>query len=441
MTEFNKEEFIEKRVNGTTDIIKGFVGGDDLDFAKGVVAKLQAFYEDILSDAKTETEAEMILRKQTMGFLFGAAGVAIDLLTATEVKKFNYDIFDGTSKELGRSLHYDENRREILYLAKVAAGVAVEFMMTKNVITGAISQIVDIKNIFVQNHIIQIDYYDVNSAQNSSITERKYIIANPSSNFHTILGGVWSKIKADIDAGLRRVVLSISNEIGSINKESVEIVYHKEYMENQLLPNTFEFRNFSERKIASLLIQTDYPYSKKTYIAKAKKADAYELMTNYYINRSKHILEDLKDSVRKKFAALCLKELKGYALSNEGYPDDGDYTELSIYSEKHLNYRVKFLDEYLHQEFGASLKNGINYKDIATNKKVVSENNIYVTFVDQEFATVSSKQQIIFGYSNNDRITSSGSGTAYIESGLGCDTITTGDGNDIIYTNAKIDDG
>ncbi|MCI6642073.1 MULTISPECIES: hypothetical protein, partial [Campylobacter] len=64
-------------------------------------------------------------------------------------------------------------------------------------------------------------------------------------------------------------------------------------------------------------------------------------------------------------------------------------------------------------------------------------------FVDGSFNSlnIKSAKYNIFGYSKGDNITiSKNANDIYAELGEGSDTITTGSGNDTIYTNADIDD-
>lgn len=86
------------------------------------------------------------------------------------------------------------------------------------------------------------------------------------------------------------------------------------------------------------------------------------------------------------------------------------------------------------------------YTDTKTNTFLWNTNGTFtpakkIVFVDGKYSSSASGKYDIFGYSNPDTINlTEYAGDIYAELGLGSDTITTGSGNDTIYTNADIDD-
>ncbi|WP_133147242.1 hypothetical protein, partial [Campylobacter geochelonis] len=457
MANFDKKKFIKDRILSTAEIGKGILKGDSLDVAQGLLGKLEPLYEDILKNAKTEEEAIEALKKappKRMAFVFNGAGIIVDLLNISKINEFKFDIFEGTSKEDGKELYYNEERAAGLYALKVLASAAVNFVVSKNIVGAIFTFFVDTTDIFTSNHLVHIDYYDANpeSEANLNVQERKYIVVNPKGDFDTILNSAWSGISSDINSNLRRVIFSIDGG-KSLRSDNVEFIYHKRYKLGSKL-NTFEFRQGrDEKKIVSVLKRIGYPINnnKIAHMTFSKNEEPKQLIANYYANYgagASSVMSDLeykgnidKFIKLKQAAAYALENLKGYALA--GDISKKEYINIENYSDNHLNDRANFLKLYVSDTPTSNInytdvKRGITIGDFKLNDDTVGYEVIFVDGDKQAIDLPTYKS--IYGYSNGDTIKYI-QGTAYIESGLGCDTITTGDGNDIIYTNAKIDDG
>lgn len=149
--------------------------------------------------------------------------------------------------------------------------------------------------------------------------------------------------------------------------------------------------------------------------------------------------------------AVCLEKLKGYALESENL--DKEYKEFTRYSNEHLSARFAFFDHYIHKEIDKNYNSYTYYEDIktkkyvgekATNGGIVTIYNNMNIFVDRSYNISQgdkyNRKFNVFGYSNNDDINVNIEDNVYVEGGLGSDTITTGSGDDTIYTNANIAD-
>ena len=469
MAEFDKAKFIEEEVASTAKICAGVLGEDSLEIAGGILDKLNSLYNDILKNATTQEEAEKLLKNSKMSVVFNGAGIFIDLLHATELSSFHYDLFAGTSKEDGKILYCVEDKDVMGYVFKTIIKTAVDFVLTKNIFTAGLSLFTDF---ITSNHLITLDYYKKNPQTNNDIssnpiTERKYILFNADKNFDSALNKVWGNISADMNS-LDRVIFT-RDDI------PVEFIYHKKYHNGEL--NTFEFRNNSEEAIVSVLKRISYPTSLneiKAYLAKGNHATADQIIRNCLVNYASNansVKGDLTSSIgysdtsadlkitKKQIqnaARYCLKKLEGYAL--EGNVLKGkeaeEYEDLKIYSQNHMNARLDFFnkmcEKYI-QTFASALAGGYYYFDTKTGKFVgddkmsVNQGGKKVIFVDGSYDLGVSYYDDVFvyGYSGDDNIVAKVSNdrkSTYIEAGLGSDNITTGDANDIIYTNARIND-
>ncbi|WP_133147244.1 calcium-binding protein, partial [Campylobacter geochelonis] len=464
MSNFDKKKFIKDRILSTAEIGKGILKGDSLDVAQGLLGKLEPLYEDILKNAKTEEEAIEALKKappKRMAFVFNGAGIIVDLLNISKINEFKFDIFEGTSKEDGKELYYNEERAAGLYALKVLASAAVNFVVSKNIVGAIFTFFVDTTDIFTSNHLVHIDYYDANpeSETNINVQERRYIVVNPKGDFDTILNSAWSGISSDINSNLRRVIFSIDGG-KSLRSDNVEFIYHKRYKLGSKL-NTFEFRQGrDEKKIVSVLKRIGYPINnnKIAHMTFSKGEEPKQLIANYYANygagassvRSDlNLPNDTKENRElKQAAAYALENLKGYALA--GDISKKEYINIENYSDNHLNDRANFLKLRVQELTGsAGIYRNTHYYDTKENISAGDKNTIYnekvdkVVFITGDYTDSRSLfgKKRFYGYSDDNTIISSDDIGVYIESGLGCDTITTGSGNDIIYTNAKIDDG
>lgn len=421
---------------------------------------MEQLYNDILDGVTTEAQAEEALKKKkNMGIFSNGVGFLIDLSSATKIFSFSYDVFAGTSKEDGKTLYPKEDRNYCWYIVKTTIGAGVNFMMSKNIFTGVISVFSDFTGMLTKNHTITIDYYrkeNNNESINNPVVERKYVILNASNDFNYVLEGIWSSFNSDMNS-LDRVIFTRDNT-------PVEFIYHKNYKSS--FKNTFEFRaGTQEYKMVSILKRLYFPTDNNPiHIAKTTKGNAIRLLANYYANYGEgasRVLNDLKnitDELKQLAAAHCLNELKGYALENETL-NTGRYSQdkLNQYSKKHLETRANFLRTILYERAKNRALATVYYEDTGngehSNRTFDENGNLkdfgssiaynQNIFVDGSFNSlnIKSAKYNIFGYSKGDNITiSKNAGDVYAELGLGSDTITTGSGNDTIYTNANIND-
>lgn len=284
MAEFDKAKFIEEKVASTAKICAGVLGEDSLEIAGGILDKLNSLYNDILKNATTQEEAEKLLKNSKMSVAFNGAGIFIDLLHATELSSFHYDLFAGTSKEDGKILYCVEDKDVMGYVFKTIIKTAVDFVLTKNIFTAGLSLFTDF---ITSNHLVTLDYYKKNpqtnnDISNNPITERKYILFNADKNFDSALNKVWGNISADMNS-LDRVIFT-RDEI------PVKFIYHRyidAYKGGTSKPNTFEFRNNSEEAIISVFKRIGYPVhanSIEAHLAKGKEEAPQKIIRNYYAN-------------------------------------------------------------------------------------------------------------------------------------------------------------
>lgn len=307
-----------------------------------------------------------------------------------------------------------------------------------------------IGNAVLENHLITIDYKDINL----HITqERKYVLYKANPIFDKALNSVWSKMDSDMQT-LDRVIFT---RYGT----PVELIYHKYYKKDTNIPNTFEFRAGSgDDKIISVLRRIDYPKEGKGAYLKTGN-NPQKLLTNYYANDgsgANSLIRDLeykgsdKDKIAIQQAAkYSLKELKGYALQGDNL-NTKEYEDLKIYSSKHMDSRLEFFHAVIRDEIAKVShtekdKRYNTYTDTKTNTFLWNTNGTFtpakkIVFVDGKYSSSASGKYDIFGYSNPDTINlTKNADNVYAELGLGSDTITTGSGDDIIYTNVNTEDG
>ena len=311
-----------------------------------------------------------------------------------------------------------------------------------------------IGNAVLENHLITIDYKDINL---HTTQERKYVLYKANPIFDKALNSVWSKMDSDMQT-LDRVIFTR-------DKTPVELIYHKNYeKEGSKFKNTFEFRaGSSDDKIISVLRRISYVNESKgnvVHLAKETNGEARKLITNYYANDgsgANSLIRDLeykgsdKDKIAiRQSARYSLKELKGYALQGDNL-NTKEYEDLKIYSSKHMDSRLEFFHAVIRDEIAKVShtekdKRYNTYTDTKTNTFLWNTNGTFtpakkIVFVDGKYSSSASGKYDIFGYSNPDTINlTKNADNVYAELGLGSDTITTGSGNDTIYTNADIDD-
>ena len=462
MSDFDKEKFLLDRIKPTIDISIGLFKGDPDTVAKGVLDKVKPTYEDIIKNAKTEEEALEAIKKSksnVVGFVHGGSLVAIDLLKTADLIKFNIsDIFAGTSKEEGKDLHPEMDKSEWSFFFKNILGVAVDFFITKNIYGAIVSFFANVTDFATSNHIIRVDYYDKNNSGDidNNISEKKYLVYNSSSKFEEALQSAWGEINSDMNSGkYRRVIFSRYNKSFKTNND-VEFIYHKTYKKTNK-ENTFEIRNGGKDTLISILKRIDYPNShkQKAYVkfGSSNQSPLQKILVNYYANfgnGANDILNNLnsKEDDIQKAAAYALENLKGYAL--EGDTASKEYVNLKNYSEKHIKARVEFLKGFIKKVIGVD-EQGPFYKDSNLNAYIGSVNsggslfgtynpiNIFGSYEYKE-TTKTNRKINVFGKVDGDKIKMDVEDDVYIEAGLGSDTITTGSGDDTIYTNAAIED-
>jgi len=164
---------------------------------------------------------------------------------------------------------------------------------------------------------------------------------------------------------------------------------------------------------------------------------------------------DLKNSNEIIASAVryCLKELEAYALLDHKEVDE--YKNLDIYSKQHLSDRIRFLHRVVFDNMKQGTANNEFFLDIkgnAVNKAIDNSNGLFygtivksTIFVDGVYDDTKNPYKNlpadIYGYSGDDTINASNHYKGvHVFSGLGSDNITTGEGNDIIYTNDSIAD-
>ncbi|QKF71150.1 calcium-binding protein [Campylobacter geochelonis] len=452
MSNFSRLDYIKDKVQKYSANIAGIVNNynDPVGLAKELTDLFKNAIEDTIDkNVKDASEADKQfanMQKKRVGIYIDGKFTIIDL-TVSQIL-FNSFLVDtsGSSIDDGNDkLYLHIEKSEILYAIKRTVGNAIDILISRTWVGAIVAAIVDIPNLITSNHTITVEYRDKNS---NDIKERKYILYN-ATDFDTSLSSEWRNISSDMNT-LDRVIFTR-------NDTPVEFIYHKRYKnkkDGQL--NTFEFRQGrDEKKIVSVLKRIGYPINnnKIAHMTFSKGEEPKQLIANYYANYgagASSVMSDLdnSDKALQQAAAYALENLKGYALA--GDISKKEYINIENYSDNHLNDRANFLKLRVQELTGsAGIYRNTHYYDTKENISAGDKNTIYnekvdkVVFITGDYTDSRSLfgKKRFYGYSDDNTIISSDDIGVYIESGLGCDTITTGDGNDIIYTNAKIDDG
>lgn len=397
----------------------------------------------------------------TNAFDIKAGGVvfAIDLAAKTMRLKDTSLDYSGATK--GLIPYPDKN-----YLGKViqvagTTGVSLALgllvpggVVAATIASGAINNALNaIWGSLIGPHIMTIDFKE---QENGKVLERKYI---SEGNFKDTISHNWSDIlgvdiKSDINS-LRRVIIQTTDSGGNI------IYYRNEDTDvNKNGPlHTYEIPSGSKAHLLEFLKRFE-----SNYVAHIKLGvdEVRKLLVNYYANygaNAGRVESDLKipksnntdtEAIRQA-AAHCLKELKGYAL-DEGFSSVSEYDDLNIYSNKHKDSRLEFFKAVIRDKIAEIShtekdKRYNTYTDTKTNTFLWNTNGTFtpakkIVFVDGKYSSSASGKYDIFGYSNPDTINlTKNADNVYAELGLGSDTITTGSGDDIIYTNVNTEDG
>ena len=430
--------------------------------------------KDIDTIEKAEKELKNIKYAKAFFIFSGATLFIFDSVNnIVEYKNLPVDTTGSSIDDGNKNLYIDiPNKNDLLFIAKSIGGDILSLVTRLKIlkfldkigdyamgVKDAIEEVADINlnrfgisQVFLENHRITIDYKDINS---NTTQERKYILYKANPIFDKALGSAWDKISADMQT-LDRVIFTR-------DEAPVEFIYHKKYKnkdDGEL--NTFEFRQGrDESKIISVLKRISYINDKNGDIVHiAKDGTPQKLIVNYYANYgagASNIYDDLRiDPISDKLKAIkysaqyCLKELKGYAL-DEGFSSVSEYDDLNIYSNKHKDSRLEFFKAVIRDKIAEIShtkkdKRYNTYTDTKTNTFLWNTNGTFapakkIVFVDGKYSSSASGKYDIFGYSNPDTINlTKNADNVYAELGLGSDTITTGSGDDTIYTNANIDD-
>ncbi|WP_018713952.1 calcium-binding protein [Campylobacter ureolyticus] len=454
MTEFNKEQETQKFKTAITDFF-GITEGGEIK-AGGITATakhvMNAIFEFVQASAKD---------MDITGFEISSAGIGITFDLAKGYIETTLDGRDrsGASPELYArpDIHFFKllakglvtgtadffiDKKVKLAGEKLPKIVRTQFSFLKNL---SISQITSKTfDTFFGSQYVTIDF--TKDRKSSEVLERKYIIQD---NLKQSLKHYWSDIKSDINS-LERVIIKTDDSGGNI-------IYYEDMEKDGNLDNTYEFPTNNKTHLLEFLKRFDVGYERdEKNPVHIKLSSKKQLITNYYANYgagASQIMGDLTNEKLKHSAQHCLKELVGYTLLGNEL-NLIEYEDLDIYSNKHLDARVNFFSNLITKEtkYGED-KTHTYYLDTKTNKhtgrlnsggdllRVYNSMNI---FVDGSYSLSQNQKNNrkinIFGYSGNDSISLNIKDNAYIEAGLGSDTITTGSGNDTIYTNADIDD-
>ena len=248
---------------------------------------------------------------------------------------------------------------------------------------------------------------------------------------------------------MQRVIIKTDDSGGNI-------IYYEDMEKDGNLDNTYEFPTNNKTHLLEFLKRFDVGYERdEKNPVHIKLSSKKQLITNYYANYgagASKIESDLvskNESIRQS-AKYSLKELKGYALQGDNL-NTKEYEDLKIYSSKHMDSRLEFFHAVIRDEIAKVShtekdKRYNTYTDTKTNTFLWNTNGTFtpakkIVFVDGKYSSSASGKYDIFGYSNPDTINlTKNADNVYAELGLGSDTITTGSGNDTIYTNADIDD-
>lgn len=422
---------------------------------EATIDKMFADHAQISMEIQTEIQANKALKDYNAK----VGGYKDNMLIFIDIIKENVSLsrcpidISGSSMDDGNDKLFPViDKNAIAYFFKTVLGEAVDLVFNINKVGKLLNYGgVSLGDAFIKNHLITVDY------RNSGYMtrERKYIVYNAGNDFDIVLNKFWSDISTDMKY-LNRVIFTR-------NDTPVEFVFQEvEY--NTKFTNVIEFREKDEYKIASVLKRVNFPNTnEKSYMIFEHRNPRNEdqLLLNYYKNRNfetdqSSIMGDLKNSNEIIASAVryCLKELEAYALLDHKEVDE--YKNLDIYSKQHLSDRIRFLHRVVFDNMKQGTANNEFFLDIkgnAVNKAIDNSNNglFYGTivkstiFVDGVYDDTKNPYKNlpadIYGYSGDDTINASNHYKGvHVFSGLGSDNITTGEGNDIIYTNDSIAD-
>ena len=453
MAEFNKEQETQKFKTAITDFF-GITEGGEIK-AGGITATakhvMNAIFEFVQASAKD---------MDITGFEISSAGIGI---TFDLAKGYIETTLDGRDRSGASPELYA--RPDIHFFKLLAKGLvtgAADLIIGKKVkaVNNKMPTIIKTKINFIKNLLIsnltsktfdaffgsQLVTIDFTKDRNSTeVLERKYIIQD---NLKQSLKHYWSDIKSDINS-LQRVIIKTDDSGGNI-------IYYEDMEKDGNLDNTYEFPTNNKTHLLEFLKRFDVGYERdEKNPVHIKLSSKKQLITNYYANYgagASKIESDLvskNESIRQS-ARYSLKELKGYTLQGDNL-NIKEYEDLKIYSNKHMDSRLEFFHAVIRDEIAKVShtekdKRYNTYYDSKTNTFLWNTNGTFtpakkIVFVDGKYSSSASGKYDIFGYSNPDTINlTKNADNVYAELGLGSDTITTGSGNDTIYTNADIDD-
>ena len=475
MAKFNKGRWKAEKLSEFGKSLKNSAIGK----YNAIVDKLNKEYESILdrvlqsNGVDTAEKADKELKSSKFRRIISIVGKGvvwtIDTVgNAIEYHKLPVDLSGSSIDDGNKNLYPDIEKNSFIFLLKSILGEEIETVTFAkvlkwagrivgdlddtmeelgNMITKTIDfEEFDISSAFLRNHAIIVNYKDINT---NAIKERKYILYKSDKIFDYALNTVWNEVKADMD-NLDRVIFTR-------NDTPIEFIWHnRKVVEGDSTPiKTLEFRiDRNEDKIISVLKRVDRDYIEYLQFA---NGDPKELLANYYANYgvgAGNIINEIGDN--KEVPAYALKNLKGYVLKDEMNDGKGtiEYLNRELYSEKHLNARANFFETFIKMktmkekiDFGSGfndiepVKTKISYMDTATGEFIQANDGFpikNIVFVNGDYETKVGRVEI-YGYSDDNKITAT-RGDVYVEGGLGSDTITTGSGDDTIYTNAAIKD-
>ncbi|QCD51753.1 calcium-binding protein [Campylobacter sp. RM16192] len=455
MSNFNRNEFIKNKINEYAPSIKGIIEGAYKRDASKIAQSVEDLMSKLLGDAvdssikdadEADRKARQALKKKVGFYHDGKWFVINSLLDQGKINalELNHDGSTYGKKGEASGLYPEIDKNRMWYGFKSIAGDALDFVVSKTGYIGvAASFFINIKEEITSNHIMNIDYKDINSSQ---IKEKKYVIYN-AKEYESILNSHWGAIGSDINnPNMDRVILATDR-----SNSDADVVFYKEYKDRKA--NTFEFRTQEgDESIISFLKRIDFPNDNKEAHIKFSSSKVKKLIANYYGNfgaNASRVSSDIKndkDEIQQA-AAHALSNLVGYVLEGDTKGSNEYTKDLSMYSDRHINDRAEFFQVSVKKDIGISANINKMFIDTKTGKRIsggaYTKTGIHgnlTAFVDGKYeASYQSNLKTIYGYSNSDTIISR-HGTAYIEAGLGGDKITTGSGNDTIYTNANIDD-
>ena len=461
---FNKEIWKAQKLSSFRLNMKAQLAGQIQDPSE-LIDKLSDEYEATIdkmfadhAQMSMEIQTEIQANKALKDYYAKVGGYKDNMLIFIDIIKENVSLsrcpidISGSSMDDGNDKLFPViDKNAIAYFFKTVLGEAVDLVFNINKVGKLLNYGgVSLGDAFIKNHLITVDY------KNSGYMtrERKYIVYNAGNDFDIVLNKFWSDISTDMKY-LNRVIFTR-------NDTPVEFVFQEvEY--NTQFTNVIEFREKDEYKIASVLKRVNFPNTnEKSYMIFKHRNPQNEdqLLLNYYKNRNfetdqSSIMGDLKNSNEIIASAVryCLKELEAYALLDHKEVDE--YKNLDIYSKQHLSDRIRFLHRVVFDNMKQGTANNEFFLDIkgnAVNKAIDNSNGLFygtivksTIFVDGVYDDTKNPYKNlpadIYGYSGDDTINASNHYKGvHVFSGLGSDNITTGEGNDIIYTNDSIAD-